>query len=69
MSGNAGPLTLEGEEKTAMDIKGLEEGQYTFKLTVTDETGQFDTDEVTLTVKGVTIDLILSSTSYIGRFL
>ena len=52
LSGDAQTLEIEGEDTANPTVSGLREGPYTFKLTVYDQLGQLDIDEVDITVLG-----------------
>lgn len=45
------PLTLDDKDKEILKVSNLVEGIYTLRLTVTDNLGETDTDEVMITVK------------------
>ena len=45
-------VILEGEDSSELTAYGLQEGEYTFTLTVRDELGQTSSDDVTVTVEG-----------------
>ncbi|KAF5905715.1 dyslexia-associated protein, partial [Clarias magur] len=43
-------VTMQGARSSALQLSDLQEGQYTFQLTVTDSSGQQDSDTVSVTV-------------------
>ncbi|XP_052813422.1 uncharacterized protein LOC128240703 isoform X12 [Mya arenaria] len=50
VNGNARGVTMSGQNTDTLDLSRLQEGTYTFGLTVYDAKGQMDEDEVTITV-------------------
>ncbi|XP_052234869.1 uncharacterized protein LOC127847186 [Dreissena polymorpha] len=50
-SGKRGAMVMEGNRKANVNVRNLEEGAYTFTLTVRDELGQTDDDSVNIVVK------------------
>jgi len=53
-SGDQGGVQVDGEFTPRLTVKNLKEGEYIFNLTVFDENGQADDDDVTIYVKGYT---------------
>ncbi|KAM9488878.1 dyslexia-associated protein KIAA0319 isoform 2-T2 [Clarias gariepinus] len=49
-SSPAKSVTMQGARSPALQLSDLQEGQYTFQLTVTDSSGQQDSDTVSVTV-------------------
>ena len=51
-----GPATLVGADRATLTVNGLTEGNYTFRLTVTDDDGASDNDEVNVTVLAAAVN-------------
>ncbi|XP_062848175.1 dyslexia-associated protein KIAA0319 [Trichomycterus rosablanca] len=49
-SSSSKAATIQGSRSPALELSDLQEGQYTFQLTVTDSSGQQDSDSVIVTV-------------------
>lgn len=65
ITGVGDAVVLEGADSASVTASGLQEGQYTLKLTVYDRLGQMDEDKVNINVRGHYHSYLITICSFI----